>query len=196
MHAHPPIVVEEPPLSDRPPVSAQDPNELLQVVDSKDRPLRAATREEIHRQGWRHRAVHVLVFNRAGDLYLQRRSAGKDRYPGYWDSSASGHVLAGESYDQAALRELREEIGVEAEKLEPVGAVSASPDSDNEFIRVYALTHDGPFRPNEAEIDEARFFSISQVRLELSAKTRRFAPAFGLAFRAWMSSGETISDAR
>ena len=61
-------------------------------------------RSVVHARGLRHRAVHVLVFNSAGELFLQKRSMTKDNDPGLWDSSCSGHVDAGETYDEAAVR--------------------------------------------------------------------------------------------
>jgi len=59
-----------------------------------------------------HRAVHVLVVNAAGELLLQKRSARKDIQPGKWDTSVGGHLEPGESYFAAALREMREELGL------------------------------------------------------------------------------------
>src|SRR5205823_13805800 len=77
-----------------------------------DRILRHAARSELHGDNLCHRAVHILIFNETGELYLQRRSRSKDRHPLLWDSSAAGHVMAGESYDETAKRELQEELGI------------------------------------------------------------------------------------
>ena len=74
--------------------------------------MTAKPRSEVHRLGLLHRAVHVLVFNSRGEIFLQKRSMTKDREPGKWDSSSSGHVDSGEDYDACAVRELREEIGL------------------------------------------------------------------------------------
>src|SRR6187551_3934952 len=70
-------------------------------------------RREVHRLKQRHRAVHLLVVNREGKIFLHKRSMKKDLFPGVWDSSAAGHVGAGEDYDSTAVRELREELGIE-----------------------------------------------------------------------------------
>jgi len=75
-----------------------------------------ADRSEVHRLGLLHRAVHVLVFNSYGQVFLQKRSMKKDRQPGVWDSSASGHVDSGEDYDTTAVREVWEEIGLRLAK--------------------------------------------------------------------------------
>src|SRR5215468_9128241 len=86
--------------------------EIFDVVNDRDEVIDRRPRSEVHRLGLRHRAVHVLVFNSRGEIFLQKRSMKKDRQPGLWDSSASGHVDSAEDYDACAVRELEEEIGL------------------------------------------------------------------------------------
>ena len=119
-------------------------SELFPVVDEHDRVLGAAPRRQVHGDNLRHRAVHILVFDKAGEVFLQKRSRGKDRHPLRWDSNAAGHVDAAEEYDDAARRELREELGVSA-KLERVLKLEASERTGQEFIWLYRTVHRGPF---------------------------------------------------
>jgi isopentenyldiphosphate isomerase len=84
--------------------------DIFDVVNDDDEIIGREPRSVVHARGLRHRAVHVLVFNAAGQLFLQKRSMTKDNDPGLWDSSCSGHVDSGESYAVAAERELMEEI--------------------------------------------------------------------------------------
>ncbi len=86
--------------------------EIFDVVNERDEVIGQQNRGEVHRLGLMHRAVHVLVFNAARQVFLQKRSLKKDRQPGLWDSSASGHVDSGEDYDACAVREAREELGL------------------------------------------------------------------------------------
>ena len=97
---------------DTAPDGAFMPEEIFDVVNERDEVVGQNTRREVHRLGLKHRAVHVLVFNSRGETFLQKRSMTKDREPGKWDSSSSGHVDSGEDYDACAVRELREEIGL------------------------------------------------------------------------------------
>ncbi|MGB8170892.1 MAG: 16S rRNA (adenine(1518)-N(6)/adenine(1519)-N(6))-dimethyltransferase RsmA, partial [Chthoniobacteraceae bacterium] len=83
--------------------------EIFDVVDEGDRVIGQKSRFEVHRQKMLHRAVHIFVFNEAGELFLQRRSKWKDVHPLRWDSSAAGHVNAGQTYDETAPREIEEE---------------------------------------------------------------------------------------
>src|ERR1700720_4981554 len=91
------------------------PEEIFDIVNDRDEVIGQRARAEVHRLGLMHRAVHVLVFNLRGQVFLQKRSMTKDRQPGLWDSSASGHVDSGEDYNACSVREVREEIGLRLE---------------------------------------------------------------------------------
>lgn len=165
----------------RPP--QQEHAELLPVVDELDRPVGRATRHEVHRRGLRHRAVHIFVYNRTGELFLQKRSRHKDVFPGRWDSSAAGHVEAGRSYDETARRELEEELGIAAQP-EPAAAVAAGPATGWEFVRVYRTTCDGPFRLSQSEIETGAFFPVAVVRAWVGRRPDDFATGFSGCFTA------------
>lgn len=156
--------------------------EMLPVVDGDDRVVGTAPRSEVHAQGLLHRAVHVLLFNSAGQVYLQRRSLNKDTHPLKWAASASGHVDPGEDYQPAAARELAEELGVRP-KLSFVGSIAACEATENEFTYVYQARADRPPRPNGEEIIEGRFFNWGQA-LALAGDpvraTPSLAPVLGL----------------
>src|SRR5476649_2591020 len=89
------------------------PEEIFDIVNERDEVVGQNTRREVHARRLWHRAVHVLVVNERGEVFLQKRSMKKDIAAGKWDSSASGHLDSGEDYDACAVRELREEIGLE-----------------------------------------------------------------------------------
>lgn len=139
--------------------------EWLEVVDSGDRIVGRRLRADIHRLGLRHRSTHILLFNSAGELFLQRRSKHKDINAGQWDTSAAGHVDPGESYRQCAVRELFEELGVsvQAQQLELLFRIAASETNGWEFIHVYRAVHDGPLRLNTDEVDEGRWLHPAAI---------------------------------
>ena len=85
--------------------------EFFDVVNERDEVIGRATRSDVHARGLLHRAVHIMVYNSRGEVFLQKRSMKKDRQPGLWDSSSSGHVDSGEDYDACTVRELREDGG-------------------------------------------------------------------------------------
>ncbi|CAD6879765.1 NUDIX hydrolase [Methylomonas albis] len=138
-------------------------NELLDVVDIDDAVIAQQPRSEIHAKGLRHRAVHILVFNDHDQLFLQKRSMKKDLNKGLWDSSAAGHVDAGESYIRCAPRELQEELGVSVDSLEALFKLEPSPELGMEFIQVYRCRHNGPFSLAAEEIDEGCWLNRPSV---------------------------------
>ena len=158
--------------------------ERFPVVDKNDRIRSYASRAQVHGNNLRHRAVHILVFDEPGDVYLQQRSRWKDRHPLKWDSSAAGHVAAGETYDETARRELKEELGVEI-PLQKIAKVSASSRTDQEFIWVYRGVTSGHLLPNKAEIETGVFLPPLIIDGWASARPEDFAPGF---LECWKAS--------
>jgi 16S rRNA (adenine1518-N6/adenine1519-N6)-dimethyltransferase len=165
-------------------VTNDAPEEQFSVVDESDRLKGAAPRSKVHANNLLHRAVHVLIFNPAGEVFLQLRSRWKDRHPLAWDSSAAGHVNPGEEYDQTAIRELREELRIEI-PLERVAKLAASERTDCEFICLYRGSYDGKLRPNLSEIEAGRFFPPTIVDAWIKARPREFAPGFLECWKIW-----------
>jgi isopentenyl-diphosphate delta-isomerase type 1 len=153
--------------------------ELFDVVDERDQVIGCRPRREVHQLGLRHRAVHVLVFNSRGQLFLQLRSMKKDCFPGTWDSSASGHVAPGESYDDCAIRELREELGLTLQTpLEPLFKIAACPETGQEFVWVYRCQAEGPFTLQPEEIESGDWFSPPQISAWIARAPHEFASGF------------------
>jgi 16S rRNA (adenine1518-N6/adenine1519-N6)-dimethyltransferase len=151
--------------------------ERFPVVDKNDRILRDASRSEVHANNLRHRAVHILIFNPAGEVYLQQRSRWKDRHPLRWDSSAAGHVVAAESYDETARRELEEELGISI-PLKKISKLPASECTDQEFVWLYRGEVVGNLSPNRTEIETGAFFSEAIIDGWVAARPEDFAPGF------------------
>ncbi len=167
-----------------------DPAEEFPVVDGEDRVIGTAPRAEVHGNNLRHRAVHLFIFNQAGELLLQKRSCWKDRHPNVWDSSAAGHVNAAEEYDATARRELREELGVDTE-LVRVAKLPATETTGQEFIWLYRGEAEGPFTPARAEIDLVEFFPLPAIAQWLEKRPGDFAPGFLECWGAYRSGKET-----
>lgn len=153
--------------------------EIFDVVNERDEVIDRKPRSEVHRLGLLHRAIHVIVFNSRGEVFLQKRSMTKDREPGKWDSASSGHVDAGEDYDACAVRELREEIGLIVKKTpEYLFKLNACAETDQEFVRVYRCVAEGPFRLHPEEIERGEWFVPESVTRWVAEKPEDFAGAF------------------
>ena len=147
--------------------------EYLDIVDEKGNPTGLTIdRETAHRQGIRHRTSHVWllrIHNGKTQVLLQKRSLNKDSYPGCYDISSAGHIPAGHDYLESALRELKEELGVEASKDELIycgmrqfefrDRFHGQSFWDNQISNIYVLWRD---------IEEKRFtIQLSEVEAVL-----------------------------
>jgi isopentenyl-diphosphate Delta-isomerase len=155
-------------------------HERIDVVDDRDRFVAVLPRDEVHRQGLIHRSVHVFLVDEEDRIYLQRRAWTKEQDPGRWDSSASGHVESGESYDDAAARELQEELGI-LSPLEPLFKAAACPETCGEHSMLYQARRLGgrPVpRPNPDEILEGALFPVREVLERVASHPDTFAAPF------------------
>ncbi|MBI2950349.1 MAG: NUDIX domain-containing protein [Verrucomicrobia bacterium] len=158
--------------------------EIFDVVNERDDVIGQRPRREVHEQRLLHRAVHVLVFNSRGQLFLQKRSLKKDCFPGAWDSSASGHLDAGESYDACAVRELREELGLElAVPLKRLFKIDGCPETGYEFVWVYRCEAEGPFALHPEEIERGGWFAPVEISRWIEERPGDFASGFVLIWR-------------
>ena len=157
----------------------QNDEERFDVVDASDIVVGTAPRSEVHRRKLRHRAIHVFVFNTAGEIFLQRRSLRKDTAPGRWVSSCSGHVDAGEDYDTAARRELAEEIGLtDPLELRALFKEEARKETGHEFVWVYSCRAEGPFTLDADEIMDGQWISSARLDAWMAECPRDFAWSF------------------
>ena len=163
--------------------------EIFDVVDERDEVIGRAPRSEVHARGLLHRAVHVLVFNSRGEIFLQKRSMKKDRQPGVWDSSCSGHVDSGENYDETAIRELHEELGLKVSTPpQKLFKIDACAETDAEFVWIYRCESDGPFQLHPDEIETGDWFALEKVTSWIAERPGDFATAFVLIWGKWLTA--------
>ena len=160
---------------------ANNPLDTLILVDPQDREIGFRSKEECHRgAGTLHRAFSVFLFNDAGEVLLQQRSAQKPLWPLYWSNSCCSHPRRGETVEVAAQRRVREELGVPCEleflyKFEyqaQFGTVGA----EHELCWVFAGFADGTVTANDAEIAAFRYVSPQQLTREIDSDGARFTP--------------------
>ena len=143
------------------------------MVDAENRFLRWEDRHTIHVERLIHRSIHVLVFDSAGKLVIQRRHRDKQTHPSYWDMSCAGHVeesdyLGGpdealdQVYAEVAAREVEEELGV-TPALSELGHFPPEAGIHYEQIRLFRATHDGPFTIQAEEVEELQRVSPSEL---------------------------------
>jgi isopentenyldiphosphate isomerase len=139
--------------------------ELFPLVDEEGRVIGKATRGECHDGSHLlHPVVHLHVFNSRGEVYLQKRPEWKDIQPGKWDTAVGGHIDYGETPEQALLREVREELGIETFTPKHMGTYVFDSKRERELVYVNKTTYDGPIRPSTEELDGGRFWTIEEIR--------------------------------
>lgn len=158
--------------------------ELFEIVDEQDRVIGTAPRSACHgNPALVHRVAHVLVFNGAGELLLQKRSAHKDIQPGKWDTSVGGHLDPGEDYRQAALREMTEELGVSGVPLTFLYTSRIRNEIESENVATFLTRYDGEIRFPPEEIETVRFWREAEIEAALG--TGLFTPNFEEEWRLW-----------
>lgn len=174
------------PLSENP----QQDDELFDVVDERDHVVGQEQRSVVHEQKLLHRAVHVFILNKRGEVFLQKRSRLKDVHPGVWGSSVSGHLDAGESYESCAMRELGEEagqqkIGEDTKQLRHVAILPPSEETGWEFVHLFEVSQTDPIRFPCAEVEAGVWLPPEELNDWISRRSEDFSSGFISCWRAW-----------
>ncbi|MEY2402162.1 MAG: hypothetical protein QOJ08_2273 [Ilumatobacteraceae bacterium] len=148
--------------------------ELVDIVDDDDNVIATVTRSEMRAGRLQHRSVGIAVMSTDGRLLIHRRSAAKDIWPGWWDIAAGGVVASGETYEDAARRELAEELGVTDARIEYIGRSHYVDDELAALCRGYIVIHDGPFTFADGEVEEVRWVTFDE--LDTMRTTHHFLP--------------------
>ena len=181
-------IYDDHPLKDIP----QKGSEMFDVVDENDEVVRQETREVVHSEQLLHRAVHIFVFNKRKELFLQKRSRLKDVHPGVWDSSAAGHLNAGEGYDLTAVRELEEEVGIRNAEVQEIAQIGACEQTGWEHVRLYLARHDGAVRFPCSEVESGEWFPMDEVRAWIETRPQDFASGF---IQCWYAFEDKMNQA-
>ncbi|MCB2182686.1 MAG: NUDIX domain-containing protein [Desulfobulbaceae bacterium] len=137
--------------------------EIITVVDEKNNETGQVPRAEMRARNLIHRATYILVYNSKGQLFVQKRTESKDIYPGYYEIAAGGVVLAGESYELSAKRELKEELGIDKEELTFLFDHYHDDGSNRVWGRIFSCIHDGPMHLQAEEVESGEFMEVGSI---------------------------------
>jgi isopentenyldiphosphate isomerase len=155
-------------------------DELFDIVNENDVVTHQALRSVAHARGLWHRGVHIFLFTREGKMLIQLRSKERAQYPSEWDCSVSEHVKAGESYHEAARRGLKEELGMEGIRLQPLVRfrMNYGP-NDNEISTLFkGLVDPAGVRFDPVEIERVDYYSLSELQVLMQAGKTPFSKWF------------------
>jgi len=167
-------------------------DEIFEIVDDGNNVIGTATRSQCHgNPGLCHRTAHVIVLNKSDDILLQKRSKGKDIQPGKWDTAVGGHLMAGETFEQAAVREMNEELGIPSDRqINFLFNMKIRNEIESENVAVFSIVYPGPFKIQETEIDEIRFWPKAELMKEMTLKT--FTPNCILEIKEFYAKNDNI----
>lgn len=157
--------------------------ERLTLVDENDQPIAVGDRKEAWAKGYYTRNIRIVLRDENGRVLSQKRSIKKDLYPGMWTVAAGGHVDEGETWDEAAQREMKEEIGVST-SLRRIGDFSFKNDEGNkkvrQIIRVYEGVIDGSaqFTLEEDEVEATEWYGLDELKVSMQQTPDTFTPSF------------------
>ncbi|HLF55140.1 MAG TPA: NUDIX domain-containing protein [Candidatus Nanoarchaeia archaeon] len=159
--------------------------EELDIVDAHDNLVGKADRNSVHKKNLLHRGVQIFIFNSKGEIFVQQRGLKKDRFPGFWEASLSGHVSAGEAYKEAAERELHEELGVciPPKLFKEFIKFGEHNDEDRMLVTLFVIKDfTGEVMRDEDEVKQGDFWSIKKLEEEIKKGEKFFHPSF---LHAW-----------
>ena len=149
-------------------------DEIVTIVDEHNKVLGAVPRREMRAKNLPHRSTYILVFNAQGELYVQKRTMTKDVFPGYYDPAAGGVVLAGESYEQGAVRELAEEMGIRDVPLTWLFDFYFADERTRVWGGAFSCVYDGEVILQEEEVEDVALMPIAEILRR--AETEPFTP--------------------
>lgn len=169
-------------------------DEQVALVDERGRVIGSTSRREMRRRNLRHLATGVIVRNSFGLVYVHRRTLDKDVYPGMHDCCAGGVVAAGESPEEAARRELAEELDVSDVPLQRVLEGSYADEVTRYHANVYEAVWDGPVRHQPEEVDWGGWMTLDELAEHLADPAWPFVPDTRALVADWLA--ERLADRR
>lgn len=162
--------------------------ELIDVVDDDDKVIEQVTWKEMHEKSLLHRSSNVFVFNSKGKLFVHKRADSLKLYPGMHDVKMGGIVRAGESYEEAARRELEEEAGIENAKLEYLFSIKFRSDKNNNNRKVFRCVYDGKIKLQPEEVESGRFMAVDEAKKMMA--DGKLSPSAVHVFREFLKRKE------
>lgn len=153
-----------------------NPNMFIDTVDLQDRPVGVIRRRQAIPTGAGFRVAHAFILDSFGRLLLQEISRHHSRHAGYWGSSVAAYLFSGETYEQAIVRRLQQELGIVGLRPYYAGKTMMFDEGAHKFIALFTLKHEGPFTPDDREIEAIEFVSVEQIRTMHAMGLRHFTP--------------------
>lgn len=156
---------------------------MLILVDKNDKEIGYEEKEDCHFIPAKlHRAFSLFIFNKSGQILIQKRGNLKKTWPGFWTNACCSHPEKDESLEEATKRRLREELGFTC-GLKHLFSFHYKAHYDkkygeNEIDHVFLGTYDGKVKPNKDEIEDWKFITIEKLREDIKNHPETYTPWF------------------
>lgn len=153
--------------------------EIFDVINENDEVIGQASRWQCHHdKNLIQRAIGVIVVDQNKKIFIQKRSQTKDKYASYWNLSAAGHVESGNSYEQTAVKELEEEVGIKVKikDLIEIGKFLQRAKTETEMFKVFLVRNNGPFKLNKKEVELGQWIDLYEFGNKYKNKSYKVTP--------------------
>ena len=144
-------------------------SELFDIVDDNDKIIGRATRKEAHTKCLTHRSVMFFIFNKKGELFLNKRSSNKEFEGGKYSIVLGGHIKSGDSYEQSVIREAEEEAGITSKPYFIANFKNRYKEKDKENCALYFFITD-KVTLDKTEVEQGGFVKIGGLKKILKEK--------------------------
>ena len=157
------------------------PEEMFEVIGGKGEVIGQKPRGEVHKLGLRHKGVYLIIQDEQGRIFLQQRAKDKDLMPSVWDLSVAEHLKPKESYRDACVRGVEEELGIKVRNLKFLGEIDfyfkyPGGEIDNELNQIFAGEGIGEIKFQDGEVQAGKFVLVKELLKEMDEKPEKFTP--------------------
>ncbi len=166
--------------------------EYLDLVDDNDNVIGREDRNEIYKKGLRNfRVINIIIFTSDEKIIVPQRSDNRRIFPNCYDFSVGGHVSSGETYEEAAYRELEEELGITGVKLQEIGYFKPYDIDTSAFSKMYKLIYDDDLNYDKDGIQKIFYMSKEEVSSLVNNSPEKFKSDYPKFFE-WMLKNNII----
>ena len=159
--------------------------EFLPLVNDKGKLIGKAVRSACHNdKKLLHPVVHLHIFNKKGEIYLQKRPKYKLVQPEKWDTAVVGHVSYGETIEVALKKETREELNIQKIKTELLKTYKWESEIETELVYLFVAEYDEEIMINKQELEEGKFWKKTEVQNNLGKNI--FTPNFEFEYKSFL----------
>jgi len=159
--------------------------EKVILVNKKDKVIGVEEKMKAHLQGKLHRAFSIILFNKKGEVLIQKRAKSKYHSAGLWTNTCCSHPRPKEKIDQAAKRRLKEEMGIETDLKKIFSFIyKAKLGSlvEYEFDHVFFGRFNGKPKPNEKEVEDWQWIKLADLKTDIAKNPQKYTPWFKIIF--------------